>query len=189
MVPDRLTARRSGASLPSSRWGLADLRVATTFFSEGRSQAQLCLPFLKVADMSRAFPASSRGDCGRTRLSAAGCVASRRRQRSLLGLAEPGKRARASVNLRCSQSLLKRRVFCRGCREQSFEQAPVLRSDTWNHTCPLGADIAAAARIPIPENALSGAPVRPRPRWRRQEDEGRVTAVDEKTMGSKSGCI
>ena len=29
-------------------------------------------------------------------------VASRRRQRSLLGLAEPGKRARASVNLRCS---------------------------------------------------------------------------------------
>ena len=31
-------------------------------------------------------------------------VASRRRQRSLLGLAEPGKRARASLNLRCSQS-------------------------------------------------------------------------------------
>ena len=63
-------------------WGLADLRVATTFFSGGRSQAKLCLPFLKVADMSRAFPASSRGDCGRMRLSAAGCVASRRRQRA-----------------------------------------------------------------------------------------------------------
>jgi len=43
-----------------------------------------------------------------------------------------------------------RRVFCRGCRGQSFEQAQVLRSDTGYHTCPLGADIAAAARIPFP---------------------------------------
>jgi len=48
-----------------------------------------------------------------------------------------------------------RRVSCRGCRGQSFEQAPVLRSDTWYHTCPLGADIAAAARIPFPAHRHS----------------------------------
>jgi hypothetical protein len=64
----------------------------------------------------------------------------------------------AARNLKNSddgQSAFETTSFCRGCRGQSFEQAPVLRSDTWYHTCPLGADIAAAARIPFPAHRRS----------------------------------
>ena len=40
-------------------------------------------------------------------------------------------------------------------RGQSFEQAQVLRKDTGYHTCPLGADIASAARISFPAHWYS----------------------------------
>ena len=64
----------------------------------------------------------------------------------------------AARNLKNSddgQSAFETTSFCRGCRGQSFEQAPVLRSDTWYHTCPLGADITAAARISFPAHRRS----------------------------------
>jgi len=57
-----------------------------------------------VDQQSGSDPSGRRARLPRSHRPSGQPVASRRRQRSLLGLAEPGKRARASLNLRCSQS-------------------------------------------------------------------------------------